>query len=83
MIRSNQEESWWVERDVTLPRALSVGWFRELYPHTRTLDSKPIMMTTLINLLEINLQGLPLRKRLQNLLKAEELLGMREEIIYF
>ena len=45
-------------------------------------DSNAIMIIALrlINLLEINFQGLAIRKRIQNLLKAEELFKMREEI---
>lgn len=57
------------------------GWLvpRALFAKS---DSNAIMIIALrlINLLEINFQGLAIRKRIENLLKAEELFKMREEI---
>ena len=59
------------------------GWLVPIAPVTKS-DSNPIMIITphLINLSEVNFQGLILRKRIQNLLKAEELFRIRE-VIYF
>lgn len=59
------------------------GWLVPIAPVTKS-DSNPIMIITLhlINLSEVNFQGLILRKRIQTLLKAEELFRIRE-VIYF